>query len=135
MPSSPKMQSDALLEKSLEKQPDLSDSLTDKDLQDLLRHGFHPSKHSDETIDKFAQWRIQIYRLNGYTNSNLSNEFADDFQYFNKTDFGKMAKDIKSCLRDFLRSKGAFVKKVRSFPVSTVSIHLPVKIGPFKPSP
>ncbi|RKF83614.1 hypothetical protein GcC1_000019 [Golovinomyces cichoracearum] len=101
MSSSSELQPGVLSENSLGKLPDSTDTLNDKDLQNLLRYGFQPSNHSVETIDKFTQWRIQIYHINRYNNSNLSNEFADDFQYFNKTNFEKTAKDIKPNLRSF----------------------------------
>ncbi|RKF81708.1 hypothetical protein GcM3_032037 [Golovinomyces cichoracearum] len=102
MSLSSELQRGVLSEKSLGRLSDSTDTLNDKDLQNISRYGFQPSNHSVETIDKFTRWRIQIYRINRYTNN-----------------FDKMAKDIKSNLRDFLSKKGVYVKKIRLFPVST----------------
>ncbi len=90
------------------------DTMTERELEDLLSKGVKPS--DAEEINQLVRWRIQEYTLHKW--KSLADIFADEFQLFIKEDFEKLSKDNIRGLRDCLRTNGVYVQKGRGISIA-----------------
>ncbi|RKF62515.1 hypothetical protein GcM3_147008, partial [Golovinomyces cichoracearum] len=62
-------------------------------------------------LQKYAEWRLQVYRSDEIDLSSLLESYEYDFNGFKQNDFERLDRDTIVKLRDTLRSKGIHVRK------------------------
>jgi hypothetical protein len=81
-------------------------------------HGIDTATATGAEMTSFIQWRIDVYRQKGWTNSDLSEYYAADFHNFTREHFESCSSDTVRDLRDHLRHYGVYVRKGRGFPIA-----------------
>lgn len=62
-------------------------------------------------VKAFVDWRLLIYKENGWEGFDLWESFVDDFETFTKDILDNLGKDRLKRIRDYLRENGVFVQK------------------------
>jgi hypothetical protein len=62
-------------------------------------------------VKAFVDWRLSIYKENGWKGFDLWESFVDDFETFTKDILDNLGKDRLKRIRDYLRENNVFVQK------------------------
>jgi len=73
--------------------------------------GINATTTDIKEVKAFVDWRLSIYKENGWKGFDLWESFVDDFETFTKGILDELGKDRLKRLRDHLREKGVYVKK------------------------
>ena len=82
------------------------------------KYGIDLSKASKDDITSFIQYRTHTYKQKGWTRSNLSTIYAEDFENFTRKEFEQSSSDARAELREVLRAHGVFLRIGRGYPIS-----------------
>ena len=97
-----------------------TNTMTDDELQDMIRKGVKPKDESRARLGQYLSWRLHIYDLYEWKGTILADSFVEDFQHFDRDDFEAFKKNDIKRLRNQLRSKGVFVRVKRFLSISDV---------------
>ena len=62
-------------------------------------------------VKAFVDWRLSIYKENGWKGFDLWESFVDDFETFTKDILNNLSKDRLKKIRDYLRENGVYIRK------------------------
>src|SRR6266568_2026162 len=62
-------------------------------------------------VKAFVDWRLLIYKENGWKGFDLWESFVDDFESFTKDILNDLGKDRLKKIRDYLHKNGVYVRK------------------------
>ena len=73
--------------------------------------GINATVTNIKEVKAFVNWRLLIYKENGWKGFDLWESFIDDFESFIKDILNNLNKDQLKKIRDYLRENGVYIRK------------------------
>src|SRR6516162_6169280 len=73
--------------------------------------GINATTTDIKEVKAFVDWRLSIYKENGWKGFDLWESFVDDFETFTRDILDNLGKDRLKRIRDYLRDNGVYIQK------------------------
>ena len=86
----------------------MATSATDTEKQ---KTGINATATDIKEVEAFVNWRLSIYKENGWKGFDLQESFVDNFKSFTRDILNNLGKDRLKKIRDYLRENRVYVRK------------------------